>query len=169
MAQSNAPEAWHPYAATRPHSFHLLWCHLDCQKYLDYTACMARTSQRCTYKHQVLLEAVKSLWEKNTGDNEGKQEELYRALQTQILRDEQFVRYIGKWICDLVYFSIKKSNDTFNYIGHWLAIPSLWTDAKCSLRPYCHIPAQHWWHVYSTCPGIDQEWCVSLSWAMGHQ
>ena len=56
------------------------------------------------YKHQVLLDAVKSLQEKNTIDNEGKQEELYRALQTRISRDDQFVRYIGKWVRDLVHF-----------------------------------------------------------------
>ena len=58
------------------------------------------------YKHQILLDAVESLQEKNTIDNEGKQEELYRALQTRILRDDQFVRYIGKWVWDLVHFLI---------------------------------------------------------------
>ena len=52
------------------------------------------------YKRQVLLDAVKSLREKNTGDDEGKQEELYRALQTRISRDKPFVRYIGKWVRD---------------------------------------------------------------------
>ena len=97
------------------------------------------------YKCQVLLDAVKSLKEKNTGDNEGKQEELYRTFQNQILRDEQFVRHIGKWVQYFIHFSFKIFNDTFNYyIGHRLSIPSLWTDAKCSLRSHCHFPARHW-------------------------
>ena len=97
------------------------------------------------YKCQVLLDAIKSLQEKNTRDNEGKQEELYRTFQNRILRDEQFVRHIGKWVQYLVHFSFKNFNDTFDYyIGHRSSIPSLWTDAKCGLRSHCHFPAQHW-------------------------
>jgi len=124
--------------------------------------------QNVLYKRQVLLEAVKSLQEKNTGDDEGKQEELYRAFQTQISRDKQFVRYIGKWVRDLLHFSIKNFNDTFNYIGHRSSIPSPWTDAKCSLRSHCYFPAWCRQCVCSMCPGVDWEWRVCLSWAMGH-
>jgi len=41
--------------------------------------------QGALYKRQVLLDAVKSLKAKNDiGDDEGKQEELHRALQTRI-------------------------------------------------------------------------------------
>ena len=99
------------------------------------------------YKRQVLLDAVKSLQEKNTGDDEGKQEELYRTFQNRISRDEQFVRHIGKWVQYFVHFSFKDFNDTFNlnyYIGHRSSIPSPWTDAKCGLRSHCHFPARHW-------------------------
>lgn len=95
------------------------------------------------YKRQVLLDAVKSLQEKNTVDNEGKEEELYRTLQTRISRDEQFVRYIGKWVRDLVHFSFENFNDTFDYIGHRSSIPSPWTDAKCGDRSHCYFSARH--------------------------
>lgn len=37
----------------------------------------------------------------------GGQKELYKALLTWILRDEQFVRSIGKWVHDLVIFQLK--------------------------------------------------------------
>jgi len=88
--------------------------------------------QGVLYKRQVLLEAIKSLRAKNTGDDEGKQEELYRTLQTRISRDETFVRYIGKWVRDLVHFSIEKFNDTFN-IDCRSSIPPPWTDTQCGL------------------------------------
>ena len=41
--------------------------------------------QGMLYKCQVLVDAIKSLQAKNTGDDEGKQEMLYRALQTWLL------------------------------------------------------------------------------------
>jgi len=69
------------------------------------------------YKHQVLLDAVQSLREKNTGDDEGKQEKLYGALKTRISRDDKFVRCIGKWVRDIFHFSIENLTDTFDYIG----------------------------------------------------
>ena len=86
-------------------------------------------NQGALYKRQVLLEAVISLRAKN---DEGKQEKLYRALQTRISTDDKFVRYIGKWVHDLVDFSIEKLDDTFN-IGCRSSIPPPWTDAQCGL------------------------------------
>ena len=123
--------------------------------------------QGALYKCQVLVDAVKSLQVKNTRDDEGKQEMLYRALQTWLSRDKRFVRYIGKWVCVLVHFPIEKLDDTFN-IGCWLSVPPSWTDMKCHLWPHCNFPAQHWWCVCSMCPGIDWEWHICLSQAMGH-
>ncbi|KAF8810447.1 hypothetical protein BYT27DRAFT_7221976 [Phlegmacium glaucopus] len=49
--------------------------------------------QGALYKCQVLTDA-------DTRDNEGRQKELYSALLTQISRDENFVRSIGKWVVD---------------------------------------------------------------------
>jgi len=60
--------------------------------------------QGALYKRQVLLDAVKSLRAKDTGDDEGRQKELYKSLLTRISRNEQFVRSIGKWVRDLVIF-----------------------------------------------------------------
>ena len=54
------------------------------------------------YKRQVLLEAVKLLRAKNTEDDEGKLDAQYKALKRRLSNDETFVRYIGKWVCDLV-------------------------------------------------------------------
>ena len=51
------------------------------------------------YNWQVLLEAVKVLQAKNLEDDEGKQDAQYKALNTQVLNDEKFVRCIGKWVC----------------------------------------------------------------------
>ena len=52
------------------------------------------------YKRQVLLEAVKQLRAKNTEDDEGKQDTLYKALNSRLSNDEKFIRYIGKWVRD---------------------------------------------------------------------
>ena len=52
------------------------------------------------YKCQVLLEVVKLLRAKNTEDDEGKQDTLYKALNSRLSNDEKFIRYIGKWVCD---------------------------------------------------------------------
>ena len=52
------------------------------------------------YKQQVLLEAVKQLRAKNTKDDEGKQDTLYKALNSRLSNDEKFIRYIGKWVHD---------------------------------------------------------------------
>jgi len=54
------------------------------------------------YKRQVLLEAVKLLHAKNTGDDKGQQDALYKALNSRLSNDERFVRYIGKWVCNSV-------------------------------------------------------------------
>ena len=48
------------------------------------------------YKRQVLLEAVRLLHAKNTEDAE------YKALNSRLLNDEKFIRYIGKWVHDLL-------------------------------------------------------------------
>ena len=95
------------------------------------------------YKRQVLLDAVQSLRENNTGDDEGNHEKLYRELKTRISRDEKFVRYIGNWACDIVHFSIEKFNDTFDYIGPRSPIPLPWTNANDGFRSHCHFSARH--------------------------
>jgi hypothetical protein len=53
------------------------------------------------YKQQVLLEAVKVLHAKNMEDDGGKQDAQYKVLSNQVSKDERFVRFIGKWVCDL--------------------------------------------------------------------
>jgi len=95
------------------------------------------------YKRQVLLDAVQSLREKNTGDDEGKQEKLYRELKTRISRDDRFVRYIGKWVRDILHFSIENFDDTFDYIGRRSPIPLPWTNANSGFRSHCHFSARH--------------------------
>ena len=53
------------------------------------------------YKWEVLLEAVKVLHANNMEDDEGKQDIKYKALNARLANDEKFVRWIGKWVCNL--------------------------------------------------------------------
>ena len=55
------------------------------------------------YKREVLLDAVNALRAKikKDDDSNGKQDKQYKALHDRILKDEKFVRTIGKWVCDL--------------------------------------------------------------------
>lgn len=69
--------------------------------------------QGVLYKRQVLSDAVKSLRANDTRDDKGRQEEI-RALQTRILVDENFVRYIGKWVRDLLHILNESFDDAFN-------------------------------------------------------
>ena len=116
------------------------------------------------YKWQVLLEAVKLLCAKNTEDDEGKQDAQYKALNSHLLNDETFVRYIGKWVCDLVTSLL---NALTIDIGRWSSITSPWTNLKCGLRPDRNFSARHWRQMFAMCPCIDWEWCVHISWALG--
>ena len=105
--------------------------------------------QSTHYKWEVLLEAVKVLHAKNTDDNKGKQDAQYDALNAQLLNDEKFVRYISKWVCDLLVTS-QLDALTFD-IGCWSSITSLWTDPKHCLRPDHDFPAGHQWWMFTMC------------------
>ena len=54
------------------------------------------------YKREVLLEAVKVLRANNTEDDKGEQDTKYKALNARLSNDEKFVRFIGKWVCNLL-------------------------------------------------------------------
>jgi hypothetical protein len=58
------------------------------------------------YKRQVLLDAVNALRAKIKNGDDGKRDKEYKALQEHILKDEKFVRTIGKWVSDLYLFLI---------------------------------------------------------------
>ena len=120
--------------------------------------------QGALYKCQVLSDAVKSLWADDTRDNGRRQEKLYRTLKTWILRDGKFVRYIGKWVHDLIYFSFETS---WWCIQYRLSIVYLVTVSRCEVLPLTTLPffslvlvicvlnmSRHWLRM--TCTSIPE-------------
>ena len=84
--------------------------------------------QGTLYKRHVLLEAVNTLRAKN--QNEGQQDSDYEVVRTRILKDERFIRTIGKWvrIFILKFYSFFIHNCPL--LGNRSAITSSWRDKE---------------------------------------
>ena len=63
--------------------------------------------QGTLYKRHVLLDSVNALRAKNTDQNEGQQDSDYEVVRTRILKDERFIRTIGKWVRIFIFHFIQ--------------------------------------------------------------
>jgi hypothetical protein len=56
------------------------------------------------YKRQVLLDAIQALRAKFKNNNNSEQGKPYKIIQDRISKDETFVRTVGKWVSNFLYF-----------------------------------------------------------------
>ena len=172
LAQSSSTEDRRPYPADRSYSGGLLRGNSNCCEDFGYGTCMARTPSRYTLQMTSFVRssqgsAFQEYWRRR---GLGEARHPVQGIEQLLVEWWKFCQVhwqMGMWFSYYILPGLIECFDNIFNIGCWSSVTSPWTDPKCRLRPDRNFSARHWWWMFTTCPCVDREWCVCISWALG--